>query len=195
MCRWSFKWVEEIAYLRWWERWSDQRHLVSWLGKPACTESRPMGPAERVPCGHWLEQLQNTKINTTVRAFQTKDVSDPACTIVRALRSAHFATQLALLLQLLQHCYYRDATCPSWRFNWFRQWLSAEQATSHHLNQWDLHTLSLETLSSVTSKLRCYYSDATWASWCFKSPVVRLFVQEHVLANNKANLHTVSLEM
>ena len=50
-----------------------------------------MGPAERVPWGHWLEQLQNTKINTTVRAFQTKHVSDPACPIVRALRSAHFA--------------------------------------------------------------------------------------------------------
>ena len=49
------------------------------------------GPAERVPWGHWLEQLQNTKINTTVRAFQTKHVSDPACPIVRALRPAHFA--------------------------------------------------------------------------------------------------------
>ena len=36
--------------------------------------NRPMGPAKRVPWGHWLEQLQNTKINTTVRAFQTKHV-------------------------------------------------------------------------------------------------------------------------
>ena len=77
-------------YLRWWERWSDEPHLVSWLGWPARTQSRPMRPAERVPWGHWLEHLQNTKINTTVRAFQTKHISDPACPIVRALRSAHF---------------------------------------------------------------------------------------------------------
>ena len=34
----------------------------------------PVGLAERVPWSYWLEQLQNTKINTTVRAFQTKHV-------------------------------------------------------------------------------------------------------------------------
>ena len=35
---------------------------------------RPVGPAEWVPLSYWLKQLQNTKINTTVRAFQTKHV-------------------------------------------------------------------------------------------------------------------------
>ena len=53
------------------------------------THSKPVNWAERVPWGNWLEHLQNTKINTTVRAFQTKHVSDPACPIVWALRSAH----------------------------------------------------------------------------------------------------------
>ena len=63
--------------------------------------------AERLPLGHCLEQLQNTKINTSVRTFQTKHVSDPACPIVLALRSAHFAicintTRVVITALLLQ---------------------------------------------------------------------------------------------
>ena len=50
-----------------------------------------MGPAERVPWGHWLEQLQNTKINITVRAFQTRHVLWPRMPNWRVQRSAHFA--------------------------------------------------------------------------------------------------------
>ena len=71
--------------------------------RDARTRGRPMGPAEQVPWGYWLEQLQNNKMYTTVRQ---NTYSDPACPIVRALRSAHFAIYInttrvvtALLLQ------------------------------------------------------------------------------------------------
>ena len=40
-------------------------------GNPNAPEA---GPTVRVPWSYWLEQLQNTKINTTVRALQTKHV-------------------------------------------------------------------------------------------------------------------------
>ena len=39
---------------------------------PNAPEVGQWGPAERVPWSYWPGQLQNTEINTTVRAFQTK---------------------------------------------------------------------------------------------------------------------------
>ena len=160
-----------------------------------------MGPAQRVPWSYWLEQLQNTEINTTVRAFQTRFWSCmPHCAgpVISAFSNLYkhnsrcYCSYYSIVITGTQHG--RHGVSNQRSFNWFRQWLGAEQATSHHLNKWDLHTLSLETYSFVTSKLCCYYSDATWAS-CFQLPVARLFVQWHVLANNKANLHTLSFEM
>ena len=86
---------------------AEPTNQLHWRGAPPPPPPPGMGPAERVPWGHWLEQLQKPKINTTVRAFQTKHVSDPACPIVRALRSAHFAfcintTRVVITALLLQ---------------------------------------------------------------------------------------------
>ena len=55
------------------------------------THPKPAYGADWAGSLELLEQLQNTEINTTVRAFQTNTYSDPACPIVWALRSAHFA--------------------------------------------------------------------------------------------------------
>ena len=33
----------------------------------------------------------------------------------------------------------------------------------------------------------------TWASWCFKSPTIWLFVQQHVLVDSKENIQTLPL--
>ena len=98
-----------------------QTSVTSWLGQPVRTQSRPRGAAERVPWGHWLEQLQNTKINTTVREhFKQNTFMIPHAPLCgpcdKRISQFVYETQLALLLQLLQHSYYREATWPSWRF-------------------------------------------------------------------------------
>ena len=55
------------------------------------THPKQWGRLSGLPGVTGWSNSKNTKINTTVRAFQTKHVSDPACPIVRALRSEHFA--------------------------------------------------------------------------------------------------------
>ena len=109
--------------------------------------------------------LSNSKTLKTQQweHFKQNTYSDPACPIVRALRSAHFAIYInatrivitvitALLLQGRNMAVVAfQITCPSTG--------SGNGFSPNHMNQWDIHTLSLET------------------SWCFQSPVVRLFVQ------------------
>ena len=90
MCRWSFKWVEEIIFV---DENDGQTSLI-WFpgwGDPHAPKAGQWGRLSGFPGVTGWSISKNTKINTTVRAFQTKHISDPACPIVRALRSAHFA--------------------------------------------------------------------------------------------------------
>ena len=66
--------------------------------------------------------------------------------------------------------------------NYRCQWSSLRKYGDMH------HTNSPETQNKSQQKT-CHHNDLTWAWWRMKSPVTRLFIEQHILVDNTARIY------